>query len=273
MSRALKSRIDQLTKVERQALGQIGRTRRSRFDHKFSLSLLRMREIEALIRHRHGQMIPDPTGTDDVDACMAYVTAAAGSQSDQDMRDWCAYWAPWISPSDLDAIVIRSSTRKRMIPADDVARLLGVTFELRSLLTFKTIGACDVSKAERQRLAKDRKRERDRLRAATKRSQNVRMDRASYEANSAERLRPWEAEGISRRTWYRCRGTSASQIVLNMKGDTPVPNVDGFPPTPPHSEHDGAMREACGARGSGSVTPAGLQGAEPHGTGDCEEAA
>ena len=111
-----------------------------------------MREIEALIRHRHGQMIPDPTGTDDVDACMAYVTAAAGSQSDQDMRDWCAYWAPWISPSDLDAIVIRSSTRKRMIPADDVARLLGVTFELRSLLTFKTIGACDVSKAERQRL-------------------------------------------------------------------------------------------------------------------------
>jgi FixJ family two-component response regulator len=34
--------------------------------------------------------------------------------------------------------------------------------------------------------------------------------RAEYEANSLSRTRPWEAMGISRRTWYR-RGKTTPQ--------------------------------------------------------------
>lgn len=34
---------------------------------------------------------------------------------------------------------------------------------------------------------------------------HVAQPRAEYEANSAERTRPWETEGVSRATWYRRR--------------------------------------------------------------------
>lgn len=43
------------------------RKRDRRVDWQFSLETLRLREIEAVIRHRHGNGIPDPNGSDDVD--------------------------------------------------------------------------------------------------------------------------------------------------------------------------------------------------------------
>lgn len=38
----------------------------------------------------------------------------------------------------------------------------------------------------------------------------VAQPRADYEANSAERLKPWESQGISRRTWYRRKAEARS---------------------------------------------------------------
>lgn len=46
-------------------------------------------------------------------------------------------------------------------------------------------------------------RERDAARKKAKRAAAGAVDRATYEANSASRLKPWEQLGMSRRTWYR----------------------------------------------------------------------
>src|SRR5690606_8887235 len=92
----------------------------------------------------------------------------------------------------------------------------------------KTIGACDVSDAGRAVLAMNAKRERDRQRSEKKRRAQGATVRAEYEAKSLSATKPWEAEGISRRTWYRRNsGTGASRVERdNTIGDGLVPRAD-----------------------------------------------
>ena len=61
----------------------------------------------------------------------------------------------------------------------------------------------DMTKAELAERKKAKKRDRDRER----RRKAGAVPRAVYEATSKTKLKPWEAEGISRRTWYRRNGT------------------------------------------------------------------
>jgi hypothetical protein len=58
---------------------------------------------------------------------------------------------------------------------------------------------------KRQARRKRLKLERDRERKRQKRRAAGAMLRANYEAQSLSKLKPWEAEGVSRRTWYRQR--------------------------------------------------------------------
>jgi len=242
--------------------------KRSRLDWKPSRELMRLREIETVIRDRHGPFIPDPEDTDDRDFCLAYARAAILSLSAQCGFEWAAKWLPWARRAEIEPFFREAATRKHMMNSDGVAGLLCVTFDERTRLGLKTIGACDLSKADRKKLAKQRKRERDRERMRAKRAAEPRKNRRSYEAESIETLKPWIEEGISRRTWYRRRGTSVSRIDIYSNGDIPVPNgVAPIPPCPP-SSHQRTVREADRERGPGNASPAGLQGAEPHGTDD-----
>jgi hypothetical protein len=229
--------------------------------------MLRLREIEKLIRRRHQGPVPDPGDTDSRDDCLAYIRAAALALSGQSMAAWCRMWAPWAAEADLLPIVSSAATRRRMMTADGCAGLLCVTMAERTALKLKTIGACDLPKATRKKLVKDRKRERDRKRQEERRRQAGRKDRASYVSESLSTSKPWQALGMSRRTWYRkgcpAVGTSPSRIDIEGKGDTPVPQVQSRPsqPLPGHL----AAREARGDGGSGTESPAGLQGPEAHG--------
>lgn len=93
--------------------------------------------------------------------------------------------------------------------ADKLAWKFKVTAEQRTRLRLRTIGAIDQTRAERAAAAQIRKLERQRAR----RRANGAKPRAEYEATARERTRPWETEGISRRTWYRRqRGTTTSAI-------------------------------------------------------------
>jgi hypothetical protein len=53
--------------------------------------------------------------------------------------------------------------------------------------------------------AKARRKERDRIDKAAKRRAAGALPRAVYEANSLSRTKPWQAMGISRRTFERRR--------------------------------------------------------------------
>ncbi|WP_085034092.1 hypothetical protein [Ensifer aridi] len=235
---------------------------------KFQIQIQRMREIEDVIEHRHGAIIPDPADTDDRPTCLAYVEAAAFTASGQVMADWCARWAPWISSQELDAIVGRCRSRKRMLGPDDLAKLISVTFQERSILGLKTIGACDISEADRKRMAREIKRGNDRQRQKEKREKAGRQDRRSWlEEHSLSRLKPWQVAGVSRATWYRMtRETVPSPVDQIDNSDTPV-SLPDLPPTPPHIQA-GQARAAGLIRGLGHHAPAGLQGAAPHGNGD-----
>lgn len=247
------------------------RKRSRRQEWAFSHEILRLREIEKIIRHRHRNGIPDPAGTDDFEMCFAYVRAVAMTPRCQDVVSWCETWAPWaVYQEALVDLVYEERRRKYMLRSDAVAALLHVTLQERTALGLKTIGACDVSAEDRKALARDAKRLRDRTRQERKRKSEGRKDRASYVAASISAAKPWEAEGVSRRTWYRRLGTSPSRVEEKTIVDTPVPTASQaqMPPRSPRL-HMGQVRVAELVAGLGDHPPAGFQGAEPHGM--CDE--
>lgn len=84
-------------------------------------------------------------------------------------------------------------------------------------------------------MAAERRRERDRKRDEARRRASGAVDRETYESRSAARLRPWEALGMSRRSWYRAgkpqpgdAGTGSSPITAGGAGAVAV----GTSPSP-----------------------------------------
>lgn len=240
---------------------------------KFRLCDLRTFEIEKLIKSRHGKIIPNPIGTDDRDLCMTYVRAIALSGSKQDLSSWCRRWAPWVAEDEVSNIQQQSKGREHMLSADAVACLLRIPLEERDRLGLRTIGAADVSKEERNRLSRERKRAGDRKRQADKRKSERRKDRASYERESLTQTAPWTLEGISRRTWERRRAAgvaSASRV-----GQLTEHNTSDRPASPSTaSQHLSGFKKKRRRRRSRSFGVRGLsplrsvREAEPHGIGD-----
>ena len=97
----------------------------------------------------------------------------------------------------------RSTSRPRT--PDGWARALGLTYAKRQRIGITTIGAIDVNKRQRTHLRKLRENERYRRRrqalGATPRTQSL------------SALKPWAADGISRRTWERRRRADANSNV------------------------------------------------------------
>jgi hypothetical protein len=122
---------------------------------------------------------------------------------------------------------------------------LQLTAAVRDELKIKTIDACDETREQRQERVKARRRERDREVKRTKRAAEGRSPRQQYEAVSLSRTKPWEAEGISRRTWERCRARDASMSAhVDRESDT---NADTL-----------ATTGAEGSAGPCSALPASL---------------
>lgn len=218
---------------------------------------VRVREIESIIRSRHGVIIPDARDTDDLELYVNYVRAVALAGAGS-FEGWARRWAPWLEDDVLFEQLVTAATKLAsgkggkyaMLGANALAKLLFVRMEERNSLSLKTIGACDVSAADRARIALDRKRKHDRDRQASKRRAENRRGRDEFLSDSIEGQKPWEAAGVSRRTWYRRRGTGPSRADININvGDTPVPT----------SSQD-RFREISS---SGEAAKAGVQGTRP----------
>jgi hypothetical protein len=173
-----------------------------RFDH----FLGRMREIEKLIRHRHGQIVPE---TDDADiyadaiAALAYVKYGA-DEIEAVMTAWCGRWMPWAAEKFVDEIIYeRLRVQFRLVSADALGNMLRVTYAERCELDLRTIGACDVTKRQRTKIQKKKRRAVDRARKKSQRRLAGSSPREVYLANALTQSQPWRAFGISRRTWER----------------------------------------------------------------------
>jgi hypothetical protein len=100
-----------------------------------------------------------------------------------------------------EAIMDEAEASNPQITAGQIGQYLGVTDEIRQRLKLWTIQPVDMTRRALMARRKRKGRERDERRRREKGAQ----PRTEYEANSLSRTKPWEAEGISRRTWERRR--------------------------------------------------------------------
>ena len=175
---------------------------------RVSITSLRINELNRLFTARYGHTLPDDdAGRDDI-IVMAHHLARCPGEVGRRIRNWIELHAPWMT-SDMAAEIIRFVISNPIKwRADTLAHRVRLTETERRRLGIRTIGAIDMTKDERKKARRLRQRQRD---LARRRTQGVRP-RAEYEANSISRCKPWLALGISRRTWYRRRGTSPRAV-------------------------------------------------------------
>ena len=149
----------------------------------YNVRIGRLREIEAVIKSRHGPIIPETDDGDLYIRAAAYALNAYCYASDEPeqfperLRGWCHRFAPWALRRAAEIIgpILRDlQGRKYDLSADEVARLLNIRLLDRWDYNFKTIGACDVTPTIRQKIAAHKKRKHDKARQAEKRLQQGR---------------------------------------------------------------------------------------------------
>ena len=102
---------------------------------------------------------------------------------------------PEIDDDDSLDIMVKAIKIGRKRNADDIARRLGVNYQVRTLLDLRTIGAYDVPKAARAKIQRQKE-------AADKRWERE-LAGARPQAKSERRRKPWKLQGISESTYRR----------------------------------------------------------------------
>jgi hypothetical protein len=122
----------------------------------------------------------------------------AGQRDSRWLYKFCADRAPWLDPDDIDITTLQPDK------AQTLGNTLRLTAEHRERLHITSIAPCDQTPEQRRATRKEQRRRRERERRRLKRLERTGMTRLAWLA--AHRLsqdRPWETEGVSRRTWYR----------------------------------------------------------------------
>ena len=162
----------------------------------------RRREIEALVQDNGA------AETDDYPRYLVLWAQALPENADRMigiLRNASRRMGHEITEDEARDIIEEARSTSRPRTSDGWARALGLTYARRQRIGITTIGAIDVNKRQRTHLRKLRERERHRQRrqalGATPRTQSL------------SALKPWAAEGISRRTWERRRRADANPNV------------------------------------------------------------
>jgi hypothetical protein len=161
---------------------------------------LRVSDFSTLFRSRYGIVLPnDDSGRDDIRLVVDHL--ASLPHPAKAITCWLETWAPWLTLAEHRQVISDGIANQRHWKADALAWRLRLTYQERSMLGITTIGAIDMSKAQREKRRKDK----DRARKAAKRRAAGVVPRERYERGSIEHSKPWIEAGISRRTWYRNR--------------------------------------------------------------------
>lgn len=176
---------------------------------------LRLWDFARLLEHRYGLPLVDSEDSRDALEPVIHHMAAL-TQPARRISKWLRLWAPWLTLEEQDQIIASGIATARAWKADQLAWRYRVTVQERDMLGLSTIGAIDRGKAARTK----RRKARDRDRKATARAKAGMMARAEYEAQSLERAKPWQQEGISRRTWYRRRKPDGTTMVVSQGDGT-----------------------------------------------------
>ena len=173
---------------------------------------LRIKELLRIFadRYRSDRLPDDDAGREDLRLLLDH----AAQVSPELARKWAMRLIPELDDDDsLDELLKRVGAGRRWA-ADDLARAVGLDDARRTRLEIRTIGAVDYNKTKR-------KARRRRKRIAADRARRAKAG-AAPRTQSAERTRPWEAEGISRRTWYRRRQNGTVGTDTRPQGRRPT---------------------------------------------------
>jgi hypothetical protein len=114
-----------------------------------------------------------------------------------------------ISEAEASAITEEASITRKHLSADNLARFLGVTYKQRQHLGSRpTIGSIDVKKRARKEL---RKRQNSIAHEKRRRAFGMRPQSQSLSAT-----KPWEVEGVCRRTWERRRNRPVATLSASI---------------------------------------------------------
>jgi hypothetical protein len=191
----------------------------------------RITEIEMVLwdRHPDGELPDDDAGRDDLRIMLHHIGRHTSPNIESAMRTWIAKHTPWLDKDEGDSLIRYYIASKKKLPkADTLARFMGLKCADRKRLGIRTIGAIDATKAERKA--------EQRLMDKVRQEANRRAAGAKPHAESASRTKPWEADGVSRRTWYRrqkaqmARGTDSSVIIRRSR----IRRDEVVPPSEPH---------------------------------------
>lgn len=186
--------------------------REERPDRHDSFARKRIRDVEKLIRLRHGEAVPehDDPSNPYVFAVVQAASALFDFKDDQVSfaADWCERWCPWISEPEkvARAIVVKFKRKAGVMRADKAGALLRLTLAERDAARIVTISPAEIPPAEWATIKADRKRERDRQAAAKRRAKAG----ATARVHSIASAKPWVREGISQRTWWRRKAALGS---------------------------------------------------------------
>jgi len=254
-------------------LGEYARTNAS-----FDGALLRMREVEKLIRHRFGRMLPPCTDADPYLRVIAHSQAAMKRHSvlKEVLQGWCARFAPHLL-DDFENVFhctrLAVDGRRWNLSPSDAGATLKLTFDERAHLDIRTMNAFDVSIEEQRRQVQEKRRADDIERKRMARRQATGRDRESY-LKEVSRGEPWKALNISRSYFYqlekqqRTRSAHPAQDVeWTGSADTTrtgsaltrnIPKVDSFGSAeqPVHTSAEGTLSKVeAPTRGGGKRRP------------------
>jgi hypothetical protein len=164
-----------------------------------SMAALRCAEINRIFVDRYGASLPDDDAGRDDTRIMAHHLGLMSGDPRRRITAWIACWSPWMSPEQIIALTDAVVAKPLRWRADKLAARLNLREADRARLRITTIGACDMTKAEREAARNVRKLQAKRQ----KRLEQGAKSRSEYEGQSISKAKPWIEQGISRAQWYR----------------------------------------------------------------------
>lgn len=210
---------------------------------------IRISELERIFSHWYGTFLPDDAeGRHMLAAYADSICFTAGSVLEK-LVGFIRARAPWALP-EAEAIAEAAELASVWQDADEMANRIRLSLADRDLLKVGTIGAVEVTKRQRKALQKKKRRDRETARRRAKGAK----PRAEYEAQSISRAKPWEALGISGRTWYRRRAKEAG---VTSPCPPSIPSIGGHAllTTSPRSGRDALRAGPRGPRPCGLRQP------------------
>lgn len=133
------------------------------------MAALRLNDLARLFRARYGITLPDDdAGREDLHTALCHIAPLANSRAR--MVAYIQIWAPWITMKEAKTFMDQALTEPQAWTADVLAWRLQLTATDRAALGITTIGAVDLSRSARIQLRKEKARERERARRATRKA-------------------------------------------------------------------------------------------------------